>query len=176
MTLEERFGSAERPQLHLRRRRQQRLPLAHAHRRTARSALHRGHARAASPQARDHHKAIEMPSTGGSHHACSTIHIKAAAAPTRIYTDVCVQHGLHQARRSYTLPGLHQHGLSSMHCHQARNAESRSRRPQSPGQAENRCTRRKALITASCCLGGRQANSSCTVPRAPQRRSHMTCP
>ncbi len=60
MTLEEHFGGVAWAQLYLRRRRQQRLPLADAHRRATRRQRHRGHAarllarhRNRDPRARD---------------------------------------------------------------------------------------------------------------------------
>ncbi len=94
MTLRERFGIARRPSPRLRRRRQQRLQLTHAHRRPIRDALRRGDARRATSPTPDVVAAAteDAIATGGSVQLVTEAR-DAVRGAQAVYTDVWTSMG-----------------------------------------------------------------------------------
>ena len=164
MTLEEHFGSVSRPQLHLRRRRQQRLPLAHAHRRAAGRQRHRGHAARLLAGHRDRHPApAKSPRPTAAKLRLLQDPQAAVEGADAIYTDVCVSMGFeHESTKRAPIfrPFQVNEALMAkaapsavfMHCLPARrNAEVTDAVLDGPqsivfDQAENRMHAQKALL------------------------------
>ena len=99
MTIEERFGQP-RDCVHLRRRRKQRLPLAHAHGRATRSPLHRRHAEKLSPKADIVAKALRNRRTNRGQRRSRERSVGAVTGADAVYTDVCTSMGFeHEATK-----------------------------------------------------------------------------
>jgi ornithine carbamoyltransferase len=180
-TLEERFGSAKAA-LHLCRRRQQRLPLADAHRRAARRALHVATPKGFAPKLDIIHKAIEISRTPAAASRSCNDPVKAVTGADAVYTDVCTSMGFeHEATKrapifkpyqvNEALMAHAQPDAVFMHCLPAhRNAEVTDAvldGPQSVvfDQAENRMHAQKALLLML--LGGAKRISNSREPRHP---------
>ncbi len=179
MTLEERFGHPHWLQLHLCRRRQQRLPLPHAHRRAARRPLHRRHAEELCAQADIVAQAAKSPTSPAPTSPSYMTLSRPLKDADAIYTDVCTSMGFeHEATKRAPIFKPYQVNEALM-AHAApqpssctacpRTAMPKSPTPSSTGRSRSSSTRPKTACTPRRlpphAPGRRQAAAHQSAPR-----------